>query len=195
MIEARCVSCGKRYRLKGDPQAMDFLSLPCPECGGMLEIAAGTEGMEFEFLLDKPLALVFWEYPGDRTSFLKELAQAGYEVRPIKKAALLAQWLRFNPPSLVVFVCEEKEKLAPFLTILNKLPMPERRKIFVTWVTPGHKSLDPREAFLLSIELVVNAADLSRFVDILARGQKIWQDFYTPLTQTEEALEKDLACF
>ncbi len=192
MIEAKCTNCGKRYRLKGEPQAMDFLSLPCPECGGLLEVTSGTDETNFEFLLDKPLSLVFWDFSGDRTPFLKALSNIGYEVRPIKRASLLTQWFRFNPPSLLVFVCNEREKLTPFLNILNRLPMPERRKIFTVWISPKVKTLDVREAFLLSLELTVNTADLSRFPDILERAQKIWRDFYTPYHQVEEALEKEI---
>ena len=193
MIEAQCVGCGKKYRLKGEPQAMDFLSLPCPECGGMLEVVTGegeTQGLEF--LIEKPLALVFWDYLGDKAAFFKGLAKMGYEVRPIKRAPLLSQWLRFNTPSLLVFACEEEEKLAPYLRILNLLPMPERRKIFVVWINSKSKTLDPRLAYLKGIELVVNASDLSRFPDILERGKKIWQDFYTPYFEVEEAVAKEI---
>ncbi len=192
MIEARCVGCGKRYRLKGDPQAMDFLSLPCPECGGMLEVASGDETFEMEFLLEKPLALVFWDHTGDKAAFMKGLVKLGYEVRPIKRPALLSQWLRFNSPSLLVFVCEEDEKLDPYLKILNALPMPERRKIFVVWVTSKGKTLDPRLSFLKGLELIINTADFSRFPDILERGQKIWRDFYTPYLEVEEAVGKEI---
>ncbi len=194
VIEARCVGCGKRFRLKGDPQAVDFLSLPCPECGGMLEMVSkeGETYSEMEFLLEKPLALVFWDHPADKASFMKALVKLGYEVRPIRKPALLSQWLRFNPPALLVFVCEEGKELDPYLRILNSLPMTERRKIFVVWVTSRAKTLDPRLAYLKGIELVINWEDLSRFPDLLKRGQKIWQDFYTPFLEVEEALSKEI---
>jgi len=191
VIEARCVNCQKRYRLKGDPEAMDFLSLPCPECGGMLEVVSGEEVLETEFLLEKPLALLFWDHPGEKTTFIKALVKLGYEVRPIKRPSLLNQWLRFNTPSLLIFVCEEEEKLDPYFKILNILPMPERRKIFVVWVTSKGKTLDPRLSYLKGIELIINTGDISRFPDILERGQRIWQDFYAPYLEIEEAVEKE----
>ncbi len=191
VIEARCVGCGKRYRLKGDPNAMDFLSLPCPQCGGMLELGGEESVFQGEFLLEKPLALVFWEETVDKSAFLKVLIGLGYEVRTLKKASLLAQWLRFHTPSLLILVCEEG-KLRPFLEILNRLSMPERRQIFTVWITNKVKTLDPRPAFLKSLQMVVNLEDLDRFPDLLERGQKIWQDFYQPFLKTQEQLEKQL---
>lgn len=191
MIEARCVGCGKRYRLKGDPNAMDFLSLPCPQCGGMLELS-GDEGLfQGEFLLEKPLSLVYWQRNEDKAPLFKAIMGLGYEVRSIKKAPLLAQWLRFQTPSLVVLVCGE-ELLRPFLDILNRLSMPERRQIFTVWVADTVKSLDPRPAFLKSLQMVVNTEDLGRFPDLLEKGQKIWKDFYHPFFSTQEQLEKEL---
>ncbi len=190
VIEARCVGCGKRYRLKGDPNAMDFLSLPCPQCGGMLELGGEEAVFQGEFLLEKPLALVFWEREEDKSPFLKVLMGLGYEVRTLKRASLLAHWLRFHTPSLLVLVAEEG-KIRPFVEVLNRLSMPERRQIFVVWVSDKVKTLDPRPAFLKSLQMVVSLEDLNRFPDLLERGQKIWQDFYQPFLKTQEQLEKE----
>ena len=193
VIEARCVGCGKRYRLKGDPNAMDFLSLPCPQCGGMLELGGGEEeALLGEFLLDKPLALIFWDFAGEKTAFLKQVMNLGYEVRTLKRASLLMQWLRFHTPSLLVLLTDDPEKLKPFLSILNRLSMEERRQIFTVWVSSKVKTLDPRAAFLKSLEAVVNTADLERFADILDRVQKIWRDFYRPFRETREQIEGPL---
>ncbi|WP_456370068.1 hypothetical protein [Thermodesulfatator atlanticus] len=190
MSEVRCTKCGKRYQLKGEREDLTFLSLPCPECGGALESVESLS--EPTFLLDKPLALVFWEGDGDRAAFLKKLTQSGYEVRTIKKPSLLNQWLRFNTPALIVFVTEDENAIKPYLAILNSLPMPERRQMFVVWISSRARTLDPRLAYLESIEMVMNSSDLERFADVLERGQKIWKDFYTPLKQVEEALGKEI---
>ena len=191
MIEAQCVGCGKRYRLKGDPEAMDFLAIPCPECGGMIEVLE-EERPEFEFLTEKPLALVLWELEEDGEGPKKTLERLGYEVRPLAKASILNQWLRFNLPSLVILGARESEKIAPFMEVLNRLPMEERRKVFVVWVTPLAQTLDPKEAFLKSLELVVNTKDLPRLKEVLERGQRLWQDFYAPYLQVEKALEEEI---
>ncbi|WP_197460481.1 hypothetical protein [Thermodesulfatator autotrophicus] len=201
MSEVKCLNCGKRFRLKGESPSSNFFSVPCPECGGTLEPVSrdlrekedGVEGIEEPTLLiDKSLALVFWDITEEKTQLLKDLTKAGYEVRLLKKPSLLTQWLRFETPSLIVLAAEDKEKIRPYIDILNSLPMPERRQIFVVWITSKARTLDPRLAFLASVEIVVNTSDISRFSDILARGQKIWRDFYYPFKQVEEALAKEI---
>ena len=191
MIEAQCVGCGKRYRLKGDPEAMDFLAIPCPECGGMLEVLE-EERPEYEFLTEKPLALFFWELEEEKESLSNTLQSLGYEVRSVTKAPIFNRWLRFNLPSLVILGARESEKIDPFMEVLNRLPMEERRKVFVVWVTPLAQTLDPKEAFLKSLELVINTKDLPRLAEVLERGKRLWQDFYTPYLQVEKALEEEI---
>jgi len=192
VIEARCLGCGKRYRLKGDPNAMDFLSLPCPECGGMLEMSGAEEEVIIEdFLLEKPLALVYWEEGENKNDFLKELMAQGYEVRTINRPTLLVQWLRFHTPALLVLFCGE-EKLKPFIEILERLGMLERRQIFTVWISPEVKTMDPKTAFLKSIQLVINAEDLFRFGEILKRAQKMWADFYASFLELQDQVEGSL---
>lgn len=192
MIEGRCLGCGKRYRLKGDPNAVEFLSLPCPECGGMLEITGETEEIAIDdFLFDKPLALVFWEGIPGREDFLEELSGLGYEGRTINRPSLLIQWLRYHTPALLVLACEE-EGLQPFLEILNRLALPERRQIFVAWISPEAKTLDPKTAFLKSIQLVIGREDLARFGEILNRGKQIWDEFYASFREVQEQMKESL---
>ncbi|WP_041434736.1 zinc ribbon domain-containing protein [Thermodesulfatator indicus] len=198
--EVKCLNCGKRFKLKGESRVDDFLSLPCPECGGTLEPIKNKQSEKEDLvdtvdepalLIDKSLALVFWDIAEEKGKLLKDLIKTGYEVRLLKKPSLLTQWLRFETPALVVLAAEE-EKIRPYIDILNSLPMPERRQIFVVWITDKARTLDPRPAFLASVEIVVNTSDIPRFSEILNRGQKIWRDFYYPFKQVEESLAKEI---
>ncbi len=193
MTEARCVQCGKRYRLKGDPQAMDFLSLPCPECGGRLEPVEeeGGEPLLEDFLLDRPLALVFWDVPAEKGSFLQALNQLGFESRIIKRPTHLAQWLRFHTPALLILVCEDLGQAKLLFRILDGISLSERRKIFTVWISPKVRTMDPRQALLHSLHLVINTSDLARFPEIYAKARKLWDGFYAPFRQAQEALSPE----
>lgn len=196
MIEARCVNCGKRYRLKGDPEAMDFLSIPCPECGGMLEaMEAGGESLlplPEDFLLDRPLALVFWDIPAEKGPFLQALNRLGFESRILKRPTHLAQWLRFHTPALLILVCEELSRAALLFKILDGVPISERREIFTIWISPKVRTMDPRTALLHSVHLVMNTNDLPHFPEIYEKTKKLWDGFYAPFRLAQEALAKEI---
>lgn len=192
VIEARCVNCGKRYRLKGDPQAMDFLSLPCPECGGMLEALGGEGVFQEEFLLDRPLALIYWELTEDKAAFLKTVSGLGFEPRILKRPTHLVQWLRFHTPALLVVVSEDLKQAKILFKILDTVPIAERREIFTVWVSPQVRTMDPRTALLNSLNLVVNTSDLPRFSEIYEKSKKLWDGFYAPFRQAQTQIEKEL---
>ena len=192
VIEARCVNCGKRYRLKGDPQAMDFLSLPCPECGGMLEALGGEGTFQEEFLLDRPLALIYWELTEDKAGFLKTVSGLGFEPRILKRPSHLVQWLRFHTPALLIIVSEDLKQAKILFKILDTVPVAERREIFTVWISPQVRTMDPRTALLNSLNLVVNTSDLPRFSEIYEKSKKLWNGFYAPFRQAQAQIEKEL---
>ncbi len=194
MVEARCTKCGKRYRLKGDPEAMHFLSLPCPECGGPLEAvqnAPTSEPLLEDFLLDRPLALIFWDISAEKAPFLQALNRLGFESRIVKQPSHLAQWLRFHTPALFILVCEDFSQAHLLLQTLNRLPLSERREIFTIWISPKVRTMDPRLALLHSIHLVINTSDLPRFPEVFEKARKLWEGFYSPFKKAQESLAQE----
>ncbi len=184
-MEAYCVNCGKRYRLKGDPEKMDVLSLRCPECGGALEIE-GQEGFIREgFFIDRPLALVYWDIPLDQEAFLEALRLQGLEAITLRQPSYLSQWLRFHTPALLVMACEELKKAILLFKILDSIPALERRDIFTIWISSKVRTLDPRQALIHSVHLVLNTNDLPRFKEIYERARKIWEEFYAPFRRVQ----------
>ncbi len=191
VYEAYCVNCGKRYRLKADPEKLDILSLRCPECGGALEIEDQERFIRESFFIDRPLALVYWDISDNQEDFLETLHSLGFEARVLKQPSYLGQWLRFHTPTLLVMACEELKKAALLFKILDSIPSFEKRDIFLIWISPKVRTLDPRQALIHSVHLVVNTKDLPRFKEIYNRSRKIWEEFYAPFRRVQEQIVEE----
>jgi CheY-like chemotaxis protein len=79
---------------------------------------------------------------------------------------------------------------SPILHYLNRLSMSFRRKMFVTLVGEGFKTMDGMMAFAMSSNLVVNLKDLDKLGSILKRTLGENQKFYKIFMDTSVELGK-----
>jgi hypothetical protein len=74
------------------------------------------------------------------------------------------------------------------LNYLTPLPMAQRRYSFVCLVGPSFKTLDAMQAFVQSVHIVLNPADLSNLQAILKKGLAEFELLYRAYKETAEAI-------
>ncbi len=78
----------------------------------------------------------------------------------------------------------------PILSYLNNLSMAVRRRMFVTLMGEGFKTMDDMMAFALSVNLVVNTKELDKLSAILKRAISDYEKFYKVFMDTMVELGK-----
>jgi CheY-like chemotaxis protein len=71
---------------------------------------------------------------------------------------------------------------------INRRPGPERRRLFVAYVTSETKSMDTGSAFIAGSNLTVNKADAVRLPAILAKGLEERDELYRVFDEVTEAV-------
>jgi len=72
----------------------------------------------------------------------------------------------------------------PVLNYLAPLPMAQRRYSFVCLIGPSFKTLDAMEAFVQSVHLTLNPADLPNLGAILKKGLTEFEQLYRTFKDT-----------
>ncbi len=89
--------------------------------------------------------------------------------------------IRYHPYDIIV-VNESFSSRSPdsngVLIYLERLPMKERREIFVVLLTKRFKTMDQMAAFKKSANQVINLNDIGYFERILSRGLSDYNQFY-----------------
>jgi hypothetical protein len=70
------------------------------------------------------------------------------------------------------------------LNVLALLPMSQRRTSFICLVGPSLRTLDAMQAFVHSVQLVVNPSDLPNFGPIVKKGLAEFEGLYRVYNQT-----------
>ena len=73
----------------------------------------------------------------------------------------------------------------------EKFPIEKRREIFLIYILPKAKTLDPKETFLLSANLVISEEHLSDFERIYKRAFQYWSILYKDFKTAYERLRKE----
>ncbi len=143
-----------------------------------------------DLLLEKPVSLIYWELAGDFNKFFSFL-ERDTELRSLKALEEIYHWL--NAVEIKNFISGVKnvEKIKEINEVLKKLPIEKRREIFVILVSPELKTLDTRESFLYSANLVVNDKDLSEMERIYEKAKIFWLNLYKPFYQIWERILKE----
>ncbi len=132
------------------------------------------------YLIEKPLCLIFWNLdssPDSVIDFFKNKKE--FEVKEIKNIEDLEYWLKISRIENIVLGIKNLEEGKDIQEYINKkLPMERRREIKLIYVLPEAKTLDPKETFLLSANLVVSEKHLSDIEKIYERAKNYWDFLY-----------------
>ncbi|MDY0131820.1 MAG: hypothetical protein RBR53_04040 [Desulforegulaceae bacterium] len=86
------------------------------------------------------------------------------------------------------FYCDEISNNA-VIRYVKRLPMRDRREIFVFLVSGRRRTFDRKDAFIHSVNAIINTAHLNNFEDLLKKGFAENESFYRNF---KEALKKGL---
>ena len=143
-----------------------------------------------DYLIEKSLCLIYWDLNAS-LGILKNYFSEDFEIREIKTLEDLIYWCKIALVKIIIFGIKDLEKIKDLVKFLNeKLPIEKRREIFLIYILPKTKTLDPKETFLLSANLVVSEEHLSDFERIYQRAFQYWSILYKDFKTAYKRLKK-----
>jgi len=128
----------------------------------------------------KPLTVVHWKVE-EPTGLIEELFSQETELRPIEDPNEVIPLLyRHKILNLVIGAQSSEDFKKEWLPVLQKVPLNQRREIFVLLVLPSAKAFDPWQTFLHSVNLLVSAYDLKDLPLHLERAKQYFYELYEP---------------
>ncbi len=135
----------------------------------------------------KRLAMVMEKAPQAIEELRQIVEDLGYKCVFAENSGRAINKLHFHPFELILLSEGfEGVELArgPMLGYINSLPMSLRRRIFLTLIGEGFRSMDRMMAFAMSANLVVNRKDMDKLAAILRHEILDNQNFYRVFVET-----------
>jgi len=85
-----------------------------------------------------------------------------------------------------LFDCEDIRNNA-VIRYIKRLPMRERREVFVALISPSRRTLDKKDAFAHSVNIIINQNHTIRFEDFIKKGLTESENFYKLFKETMKA--------
>jgi len=148
-----------------------------------------TEDDPFDFIEEEGLmAMICTEDENIRKDAAKVLEYMDYLVfLPEDKNQALRELRMRGDFSIVVvdetFGCDDISN-SPVLRYIKRLPMRDRRGIFVVLISGNRRTFERRDAFVHSINLIINTAHMQRFEDFVKKGLTENENFYRNFKDT-----------
>lgn len=139
-----------------------------------------------DFLIEKPVTLIYWNLEEPYKIILPNF-QSVTEIKSLEDFEDFWEWNKAVNVKYLIIGVKEKEKLEEIKRSLSKLPIDQRRRLFIIYISPHLKTLDRIQAFLYGVNLVVNSNDLENLDKILNKSMVYWEALYKPYYK---ALEK-----
>jgi len=133
-----------------------------------------------EATIVKPLTVVHWKVE-EPTGLIEELFSQETEIRPIEDPNEVIPLLYRHKVLYLVIgsQCSEDFKKEWF-PVLQKVPLNQKREIFVLLVLPSAKTFDPWQTFLHSVNLLVSVDDLKDLPLHLEQAKQYFNELYEP---------------
>ncbi len=150
---------------------------------------SATEKMDFFELGDKT-ALICGD-PATAEAAKTVLRELGYKYHIAETPELAVERMRYTTYDCIIVhenFAGSSLRSNAVLNYLSPLPMPQRRYSFVCLVGPSFKTLDALQAFVQSVHLVLNPADLANLQAILKKGLAEFDTLYRAYKQTADAV-------
>ncbi len=135
-----------------------------------------------DLLVEKPVSLIYWELDRDFKNFLSFL-ERDTEIKILRSLEEFYSWINAVEVKNFIAGVKNSSKIKEINQVLEKLSIEKRRELFIVYISPELKTLDTRESFLYSANLVVNERDLSDLERIYNKAQTYWINLYKPYYQ------------
>ncbi|MFN4197023.1 MAG: hypothetical protein ACK4FM_03335 [Caldimicrobium sp.] len=143
-----------------------------------------------DFLIEKHVTLIYWDLNKSHQLILP-FFQNETEVKVIKDIEELWEWNKAVTVKYLILGIKKKEKLEEIKNELRKVPIDQRRKLFIIYISPHLETLNRLQAFLYEANLVVNTKDLKDLDKIINKSRIYWEALYKPFNKALEQIEKD----
>jgi hypothetical protein len=128
----------------------------------------------------KPLTVMHWKVE-EPTGLIEELFSQETEIRPIEDPNEVIPLLyRHKILNLVIGAQSSEDFKKEWFPVLQKVPLNQRREIFVLLVLPSAKTFDPWQTFLHSVNLLVSVYDLKDLPLYLEQAKQYFNELYEP---------------
>jgi predicted Zn finger-like uncharacterized protein len=192
-MDVSCDKCEAKFKIPDEKVPKDqAFSLTCPKCKNKITIepkAAAKpappheeKGGDAYDAADKPFdfleegtetALVCENEPDLRAKIREGLEGLGYQTREPKTPIEALKQMRFHTFDVIVldelFGTTDPEE-NNVLRFLERMPMEERRNIYLALITERFRSSDHMAAFNKSVNIVINRSNINDIGPILKRG-------------------------
>lgn len=143
-----------------------------------------------DFLIEKPVTLIYWDLDESHQLILP-FFQKETEVKVLENFEDLWDWNKAVTVKYLILGIKEKEQLEKIKKSLGTLPIDQRRKLFIIFISPHLESLNGVQAFLYEANLVVNPKDLENLDKILNKSRIYWEALYKPFNKALEKMWED----
>jgi len=128
----------------------------------------------------KPLTVVRWKVE-EPTGLIEDFFSQETEIRPIEDPnELISLLYRHKVLYLVIGAQSSEDFKKEWFPVLQKVPLNQRRELFVLLVLPSAKSFDAWQTFLHSVNLLVSVDDLKDLPLHLERAKQYFYELYEP---------------
>jgi hypothetical protein len=140
----------------------------------------------------KPLTVVHWKLK-ESTGLIEDLFSQETELRPIKDPNEVIPLLyRYKILNLVIGAQSSEDFKKEWFPVLQKVPLNQRREIFVLLVLPSAKAFDPWQTFLHSVNLLLSVYDLKDLPLHLERAKQYFYELYEPYFRALRKIAEEL---
>ena len=144
-----------------------------------------------DYLIEKPLCLIYCNLDSNFDIIKKHLYE-NFEIREIKNLGDLIYWCKIALVSMVIIGAKKLEEIKELGEFLNeKLSVEKRREIFLIYILPETKTLDPKKTFLLSANLVISEDHIFDFERVYQKASQYWSSLYKDFKSSYEKLKED----
>ena len=210
-MDITCDSCGAAFKIPDEKLPPNqVVSITCPKCKGKIKVdtrkpdkdivSGETEELEQDssplelFEEGTRLALVLNgddKQVNDISSVLEELSYKSIVAPSIQDAMGKLRLHHFDLIILSDGFDGQNLEGSPVTHYLNHLSMSVRRKIFLVLLSDKFNTMDNMMAFMLSANLVINTADLSKLRLILNKAIPDHEKFYKIFMDTLKEAGKE----
>lgn len=141
---------------------------------------------EQEQVKDVPTALVLMDDGRDNSDVPSGLQELGYRIETADSPVEALVKLQSNSFATVLMHAEfggESLEESAVYSYIKRLPIPKRRAMFYILVGPDLRTMYDLEALSLSVNLVINNADIENLKPILRRSFRDHEELFGPIVE------------
>ena len=135
----------------------------------------------------KKLALVMAADPQEAEFIKQAVEELGYQYVPAENTRKAVSTMRLQHFDMVILsdgFDGVELRQSPVIQFMNHLSMSVRRRIFFALTGDDFKTMDNMMAFAMSVNMVINSADMEKVSQILKRGVSENERFYKVMMDT-----------